>query len=65
MDNAVQQKWLTVKDAAKYLGLTPNALYKMVHIERVPHHRVPGTLSIRFLADELDEWMKGDGQTAS
>lgn len=34
-ENRVEQEWLTTKEAAHFLGVTPNALRIMVHRDQV------------------------------
>jgi excisionase family DNA binding protein len=44
---------LTVKDAAKFLGVSPQTVYAWVERKQIPHLRVMGR-NIRFLKPELD-----------
>ena len=43
---------LTVRDAATYLGVSPQTVYLWVERKQIPHLRVMGR-SIRFLKSEL------------
>ena len=43
---------LTVKEAAKYLGVSPQTVYLWVERKQIPHLRVMGR-NIRFLKSEL------------
>lgn len=43
---------MTVKDAAKYLGVSPQTVYLWVERRRIPHLRVMGR-NIRFLKSDL------------
>jgi excisionase family DNA binding protein len=44
---------LTVKEAAKYLGVSPQTVYLWVERKQIPHLRVMGR-SIRFLRSDLE-----------
>jgi excisionase family DNA binding protein len=43
---------LNVKDAAKYLGVSPQTVYLWVERKQIPHLRVMGR-NIRFLKSDL------------
>jgi excisionase family DNA binding protein len=44
---------LTVRDAAKFLGVSPQTVYLWVERKRIPHLRVMGR-NIRFLKSDLE-----------
>jgi len=44
---------LTVRDAAKYLGVSPQTVYLWVERKQIPHLRVMGR-NIRFLKSDLE-----------
>jgi excisionase family DNA binding protein len=44
---------LTVKGAAKYLGVSPQTVYLWVERKQIPHLRVMGR-NIRFLKSDLE-----------
>jgi excisionase family DNA binding protein len=44
---------LTVRDAAVYLGVSPQTVYLWVERKQIPHLRVMGR-NIRFLRSELE-----------
>ena len=46
---------LTVRDAAKYLGVSPQTVYLWVERKQIPHLRVMGR-NIRFLKSDLDSF---------
>ena len=46
---------LTVKEAAKYLGVSPQTVYVWVERKQIPHLRVMGR-NIRFLRTDLDSF---------
>lgn len=46
---------LTVKEAAKFLGVSPQTVYLWVERKQIPHLRVMGR-NIRFLKSDLDSF---------
>ncbi len=44
---------LTVREAAKYLGVSPQSVYLWVERKQIPHLRVMGR-NIRFLKSDLE-----------
>jgi len=44
---------LTVREAAKYLGVSPQSVYLWVERKQIPHFRVMGR-NIRFLKSDLE-----------
>jgi excisionase family DNA binding protein len=46
---------LTVKEAARYLGVSPQTVYLWVERKQIPHLRVMGR-NIRFLKSDLDSF---------
>jgi len=44
---------LTVRDAGKYLGVSPQTVYLWVERKQIPHLRVMGR-NIRFLKSDLE-----------
>jgi excisionase family DNA binding protein len=59
-DMTFQHKFISrlidVKEAAGWLGVTPQTLYKMVSQRRVPYVKVGGAL--KFDPDKLQAWIK-------
>ncbi len=49
----VQEYPLTVKEAAKFLGVSPQTVYLWVERKQIPHLRVMGR-NIRFLKSDLE-----------
>jgi excisionase family DNA binding protein len=50
---AEMEQPLTVKDAAKFLGVSPQTVYLWVERKQIPHLRVMGR-NIRFLKSDLE-----------
>lgn len=51
----VMEKPVGIKDAAEYLGRTENAVYILVHRNKIPHHR--GARKLYFFISELRAWI--------
>jgi excisionase family DNA binding protein len=47
-DNRTACEWLTTKEAAAYLGISPNALRIMVHRGMIPVYKLGSRLRFRF-----------------
>lgn len=47
---------LTVKEAAEYLGVSRDSIYKMVREKQIPHFRIRST--ILFSQKAIDDWIK-------
>ena len=50
---APEERPLTVRDAASYLGVSPQTVYLWVERKQIPHLRVMGR-NIRFLKSDLE-----------
>ena len=50
------RRWMTVHDAACYLGVSNSKIYKMIAQHSIPYRKVGA--SIRLGSYELDEWMR-------
>ena len=46
---------ITVKVAARFLGVSPSLVYAYIERKQIPHYRMMGR-SIRFRLSELVEW---------
>lgn len=46
---------MTLAEAAAYLRLSKSTLYQR---KDIPRHRIPGSRKVRFLKDELLDWLK-------
>lgn len=53
----MQERWLSVEEIAAHLGVNPDTTYKWIERKRMPAHKV-GRLW-KFLASEVDQWVKG------
>jgi len=52
----MEQRLLTVKELANYLGVNPFSVYRWVEQQRLPHRRVDRL--IRFDLREVEEFMR-------
>jgi excisionase family DNA binding protein len=53
----MNERWLSVAQIAKHLGVNPDTIYKWIERKKLPAHKV-GRLW-KFLCSEVDEWVKG------
>jgi excisionase family DNA binding protein len=53
--NCVDECPLTVREAAKFLGISPQTVYLWVERKQIPHLRVMGR-NIRFLKSDLESF---------
>ncbi len=51
-------KWLTVTEAADYLGVSRPTLYRLVRSGELVAHRIAGKGTMRFRQEDLDAVMK-------
>jgi excisionase family DNA binding protein len=51
--NLLEGRPLTVREAAKFLGVSPQTVYLWVERKQIPHLRVMGR-NIRFLKSDLE-----------
>ena len=55
----LEDRWLSVEEIAKYLGISNDTIYRWIDRHRMPAHRM-GRLW-KFKKDEVDEWVKSGG----
>jgi excisionase family DNA binding protein len=55
----VRKRWLSTREAADYLSISPGALRVLVHRRRVPVNKVNGRL--KFDVWGLDQWVQNGG----
>jgi excisionase family DNA binding protein len=53
-------KWLNIRQAADYIGMSVGFLRKGVRLKAVPHTRI-GTKALRFNRAALDSWLAANG----
>lgn len=47
---------LTTEEAAKYLGVTKSAIYKLTMAKKIPHYRSQGGKLLYFKREEIEQW---------
>ena len=57
LDRDATEVPITVKAAARFLGVSPSLVYAYVERKQIPHYRMMGR-SIRFRLSELAEWRR-------
>lgn len=55
----LEDRWLSVGDICKYLGVSNDTVYRWIEKHSMPAHRV-GRLW-KFKKDEVDGWVKAGG----
>jgi excisionase family DNA binding protein len=55
----MKDRWLSVEDICKYLGVSKDTVYKWIDRNGMPANRV-GRLW-KFKKDAIDKWVKGGG----
>jgi len=51
----MSERWLSVVEIAKYLGVSKETIYRWLEKRKIPAHRV-GKLW-KFKANEVDQWV--------
>jgi excisionase family DNA binding protein len=52
----MNEKWLTVKEVAEYLQLSPDQIYHLAQQGKIPASKVGARW--RFKREKIDEWME-------
>lgn len=52
----MNEKWLTVKEVAEYLQLSPDQIYRLAQQGRIPASKVGARW--RFKRENIDRWME-------
>ena len=55
----MEDRWLSITEICKYLGVSNDTVYKWIDKHRMPAHRM-GRLW-KFKKDEVDGWVKAGG----
>jgi len=58
LEQADDDRWMGTRDAAAYLGLTPNALHKLTAAREIPFSQDTAGGKCWFLRSELDAWRR-------
>lgn len=54
-----KDRWLSLAEICKYLGISRDTAIKWINIKNMPAHKV-GRLW-KFRTEEIDEWVKSGG----
>ena len=54
----MDRKYLTIEQAAEYLGYSVNGIRYLVKVKKIPFNKPNG--KIIFIREELDNWVKGN-----
>ena len=55
----MEDRWLSVDEISKYLGVSSDTVYRWIDKHRMPAHKI-GRLW-KFKKDEIDEWVRNRG----
>ncbi len=58
----IEDRWLSVEEISKYLGVSNDTVYRWIGKQRMPAHRM-GRLW-KFKKNEIDEWVKAGGASS-
>ena len=59
MDESTEERWFSIKEISKYLGVSSDTVYKWIDKNGMPCHRM-GRLW-KFQKSEVDAWVKAGG----
>jgi len=59
MENINEERWISLKEACKYLGVTRQTVLNWIKKKKLPSAKV-GKLW-KFKTDEIDEWVRSGG----
>ena len=58
----MSERWLSVDEIAKYLGISKDTVYTWISKRKMPAHKV-GRLW-KFKTEEIDDWVRDGGAAA-
>jgi excisionase family DNA binding protein len=53
------ERWLSVEEIAKHLGVSKETIYRWVEKQKIPAHKVGRQW--KFKATEVDKWIESGG----
>lgn len=59
----MDDRWLSVDEIGKYLGVSNDTVYRWIDKQRMPAHRVGRFW--KFKKDEVDDWVRTGGASDS
>lgn len=57
MDDIPEHEWLSTKDAARHLGITPRVLYRLIDEGKLPAYKFGRAVRLRRL--DIDIYLAG------
>lgn len=54
---SIEKKFLTVEEAALYLGISTSAVYKLTYGKKLPFYK-PNGKKLYFKKKELEDWIE-------
>ena len=58
----IEDRWLSVEEISKYIGVSNDTVYRWIDKHRMPAHRM-GRLW-KFKKNEIDQWVKAGGASS-
>ncbi|HOR72794.1 MAG TPA: helix-turn-helix domain-containing protein [Verrucomicrobiota bacterium] len=58
----MQERWLSVDEIVAHLGVNPGTICKWIERKKLPAHKVWRLW--KFLASEVEQWVKGERAAA-
>jgi excisionase family DNA binding protein len=58
LNGTLPKRYLTVDEVAAYLGLSKNAIYRLVDARGIPFSKPGGLEALRFDIKAVDKWME-------
>jgi excisionase family DNA binding protein len=59
LNGSDEDRWLSTREAARYLGITVNALHKLTAARAIPFEQEAPNAKCWFRRSELDAWRRG------
>lgn len=59
MTNKISDNYISIDEAAEYLGVKASTIRSWVKTKGMPHYRVGGKL-LKFKRSEIDDWIKNE-----
>lgn len=56
MNLEIADRWLSVQEIAKYLGISKETVYRWLDSEKIPAHKIGRQW--KFKTSEVDNWVK-------
>ena len=57
--STIEDRWLSVEDVGKYLGVSKDTVCRWIDTHSMPAHRMGRFW--KFKKDEVDEWVRAGG----